>query len=61
MSDANGSSTAVADGERLAGSGSAPGYAPGRTLPLAVEIVRQFKRRRTLACSACCSRCRGSW
>ncbi|MER5624970.1 ABC transporter permease subunit [Streptosporangium sp. NPDC002544] len=28
--------------------GSARGYAPGRTLPLAVEIVRQFKRRRTL-------------
>ncbi|MBN6055356.1 ABC transporter permease subunit [Nonomuraea sp. RK-328] len=27
----------------------APGYAPGRTLPLRVEIVRQFKRRRTLA------------
>lgn len=48
MSDANGSNTAVAEGG-LAGSGSAPGYAPGRTLPLAVEIVRQFKRRRTLA------------
>ncbi|MEV0145803.1 MULTISPECIES: ABC transporter permease [unclassified Nonomuraea] len=27
----------------------APGYAPRRTLPLRVEIVRQFKRRRTLA------------
>ncbi|SEL04579.1 ABC transporter permease [Nonomuraea pusilla] len=26
----------------------APGYAPGRTLPLRVEFVRQFKRRRTL-------------
>ena len=28
---------------------AATGYAPGRTLPLRVEIVRQFKRRRTLA------------
>ncbi|SDH31239.1 ABC transporter permease [Nonomuraea jiangxiensis] len=28
---------------------AAPGYAPRRTLPLRVEIVRQFKRRRTLA------------
>jgi ABC-2 type transport system permease protein len=27
---------------------AAPGYAPNRTLPLRVEIVRQFKRRRTL-------------
>ncbi|MFI7440271.1 ABC transporter permease [Nonomuraea indica] len=27
---------------------AAPGYAPHRTLPLKVEIVRQFKRRRTL-------------
>ncbi|MBB5785072.1 ABC transporter permease subunit [Nonomuraea jabiensis] len=27
---------------------AAPGYAPRRTLPLRVEIVRQFKRRRTL-------------
>lgn len=27
---------------------AAPGYAPSRTLPLRVEIVRQFKRRRTL-------------
>ncbi|GAA2884350.1 ABC transporter permease [Streptosporangium fragile] len=30
------------------GNGAARGYAPGRTLPLGVEIVRQFKRRRTL-------------
>ncbi|WP_055481320.1 ABC transporter permease subunit [Sphaerimonospora mesophila] len=28
--------------------GQAHGYAPGRTLPLRVEILRQFKRRRTL-------------
>jgi ABC-2 type transport system permease protein len=53
MSDANGSGTVVAgpaaSGSGLAGGGSAPGYAPGRTLPLTVEIVRQFKRRRTLA------------
>ncbi|GAA3657073.1 ABC transporter permease [Nonomuraea antimicrobica] len=28
---------------------AATGYAPHRTLPLRVEIVRQFKRRRTLA------------
>ncbi|MGI5273031.1 ABC transporter permease [Nonomuraea sp. CA-218870] len=27
---------------------AAPGYAPRRTLPLRVEMVRQFKRRRTL-------------
>jgi ABC-2 type transport system permease protein len=27
---------------------SAPGYSPRRTLPLAVEAVRQFRRRRTL-------------
>ncbi|MFJ3905800.1 ABC transporter permease [Streptomyces sp. NPDC090025] len=27
---------------------TAPGYAPGRTLPLRVEAVRQLKRRRTL-------------
>ncbi|GAA3163726.1 ABC transporter permease [Planomonospora alba] len=27
--------------------GSAPGYAPGRTLPLRVEFVRQLRRRRT--------------
>lgn len=26
----------------------APGYSPRRTLPLAVEVVRQFRRRRTL-------------
>ncbi|GII59135.1 ABC transporter permease [Planotetraspora thailandica] len=29
--------------------GFAPGYAPSKTLPLRVEIVRQFRRRRTLA------------
>jgi ABC-2 type transport system permease protein len=29
--------------------GYAPGYSPGRTLPLRVEIVRQFRRRRTMA------------
>ncbi|MCT9929606.1 ABC transporter permease [Planotetraspora sp. A-T 1434] len=29
--------------------GAAAGYAPGRTLPLRVEIVRQFRRRRTIA------------
>jgi ABC-2 type transport system permease protein len=28
--------------------GAAPGYRPGRTLPLRVELVRQLKRRRTL-------------
>ncbi|MBO4273687.1 ABC transporter permease [Microbispora triticiradicis] len=27
----------------------APGYAPGRTLPLRVEFVRQLRRRRTMA------------
>jgi ABC-type transport system involved in multi-copper enzyme maturation permease subunit len=27
---------------------SAPGYTPRRTLPLAVEAIRQFRRRRTL-------------
>ncbi|MEU4405393.1 ABC transporter permease subunit [Streptosporangium sp. NPDC023963] len=37
-----------APGSGAAENGSARGYAPGRTLPLAVEIVRQFKRRRTL-------------
>ncbi|WP_406313204.1 ABC transporter permease [Streptosporangium sp. NBC_01639] len=52
MSDVHGSGTALARGPANAGSpdgGSAAGYLPGRTLPLAVEIVRQFKRRRTLA------------
>ncbi|WP_326824291.1 ABC transporter permease [Streptosporangium sp. NBC_01756] len=52
MSDVHGSGTALAGGPANAGSpdgGSAAGYLPGRTLPLAVEIVRQFKRRRTLA------------
>ena len=29
--------------------GQAPGYAPGRTLPLRVEFVRQLRRRRTMA------------
>ncbi|WP_311922107.1 ABC transporter permease [Microbispora sp. H10836] len=28
--------------------GRAPGYAPGRTLPLRVEFVRQLRRRRTM-------------
>jgi ABC-type transport system involved in multi-copper enzyme maturation permease subunit len=27
---------------------SAPGYRPGRTLPLWVEVIRQFRRRRTV-------------
>ncbi|RSS78834.1 ABC transporter permease [Streptomyces sp. WAC06614] len=31
-----------------AGAASAPGYAPGRTLPLRVEALRQWRRRRTL-------------
>jgi ABC-2 type transport system permease protein len=31
---------------------SAPGYRPGRTLPLRVEAVRQLRRRRTLAMGA---------
>ncbi|MFF4778380.1 ABC transporter permease [Microtetraspora fusca] len=30
-------------------SGAAPGYAPGRTLSLRVEFVRQLRRRRTMA------------
>ncbi|MDF5758114.1 ABC transporter permease subunit [Spongiactinospora sp. TRM90649] len=30
------------------GTVTAPGYSPGRTLPLSVEIVRQFRRRRTM-------------
>src|SRR5689334_11634170 len=28
--------------------GAAPGYRAGRTLPLRVEIVRQFRRRRSM-------------
>ena len=44
----NGETTAARDDVRT-GSVAAAGYAPGRTLPLRVEIVRQFKRRRTLA------------
>ncbi|MFJ2033357.1 ABC transporter permease [Streptosporangium sp. NPDC087985] len=51
MSDTHGPGTAVTDGPAGTGSpesGSASGYLPGRTLPLAVEAVRQFKRRRTL-------------
>ncbi|MFF5207049.1 ABC transporter permease [Streptosporangium sp. NPDC000396] len=51
MSGANGSGAAVAKspaGRGSTGNGSAPGYLPGRTLPLAVEFVRQFRRRRTL-------------
>ncbi|MFF4171074.1 ABC transporter permease [Streptomyces sp. NPDC001744] len=31
---------------------SAPGYRPGRTLPLRVEALRQWKRRRTLVMGA---------
>ncbi|MDG4860011.1 ABC transporter permease [Streptomyces sp. T-3] len=31
---------------------SAPGYRPGRTLPLRVEALRQLKRRRTLVMAA---------
>ncbi|MFG2663850.1 ABC transporter permease [Streptomyces sp. NPDC048387] len=30
------------------GAGTAPGYRPGRTLPLRVEALRQWRRRRTL-------------
>ncbi|MFD9939887.1 ABC transporter permease [Nonomuraea sp. NPDC059023] len=37
--------TAIEEGGRP---NTAEGYAPGRTLPLRVEIVRQFKRRRTM-------------
>ncbi|MGV9770510.1 ABC transporter permease [Streptosporangium sp. NPDC003464] len=51
MSGANGSGTALAGGPAATGSpgnGSAGGYLPRHTLPLAVEVVRQFKRRRTL-------------
>jgi ABC-2 type transport system permease protein len=35
------------DGVRLGGDGAARGYAPRRTLPLRVEIRRQWARRRT--------------
>ncbi|MGW9449728.1 ABC transporter permease [Streptomyces sp. NPDC055632] len=31
---------------------AAPGYRPGRTLPLRVEVLRQWKRRRTLVMGA---------
>ncbi|WP_212912006.1 ABC transporter permease [Streptomyces sp. TS71-3] len=31
---------------------TAPGYRPGRTLPLRVELVRQLKRRRTMVMGA---------
>ncbi|MBG0818236.1 ABC transporter permease [Planomonospora sp. ID82291] len=56
MKDAGGAGTALTTGSTGAGSGtrgvngdgSARGYAPKRTLPLAVEIVRQFRRRRTM-------------
>lgn len=34
------------------GAGTAAGYRPRRTLPLRVELVRQLKRRRTLAMGA---------
>ncbi|WP_433329545.1 ABC transporter permease [Spirillospora sp. CA-294931] len=43
------STTAPLNGERTATATAAgSGYAIGRTLPLRVEIVRQFRRRRTL-------------
>ncbi|MEU9336769.1 ABC transporter permease [Streptomyces sp. NPDC048290] len=32
--------------------GTAPGYRPGRTLPIRVELVRQLKRRRTMVMGA---------
>jgi ABC-2 type transport system permease protein len=34
-----------------AGAASAPGYSPRRTLPLRVEAIRQFRRRRTMVAS----------
>ncbi|GHH32888.1 ABC transporter permease [Streptomyces candidus] len=37
-----------ADRVRPAGADTAPGYRPGRTLPLLVEARRQWKRRRTM-------------
>ncbi|MDV9187316.1 ABC transporter permease [Streptomyces sp. SR27] len=40
--------TADADGTGATPPDSAPGYRPGRTLPLRVEALRQWKRRRTL-------------
>ena len=36
------------EGSRVTTSQSAPGYHPRRTLPLAVEAVRQLRRRRTM-------------
>ncbi|GAA3440813.1 ABC transporter permease [Planomonospora venezuelensis] len=57
MNDANGTSAPGTAGAGTAPAGSrgrdtahgaARGYAPGRTLPLGVEIVRQFRRRRTM-------------
>ncbi|MET9325659.1 ABC transporter permease subunit [Tsukamurella sp. NPDC003166] len=35
-----------------AGSGAAPGYSPGRTLTVRVELARQLRRRRTLVMAA---------
>ncbi|GAA1275377.1 ABC transporter permease [Sphaerisporangium rubeum] len=36
-------------GETMTGTSEvSPGYSPGRTLPLRVEVVRQFRRRRTM-------------
>ncbi|WP_067180080.1 ABC transporter permease [Microtetraspora niveoalba] len=43
------SGTRAAGVRTAAGGGTARGYAPGRTLPLRVEFVRQFRRRRTMA------------
>ncbi|MER5425850.1 ABC transporter permease [Streptosporangium roseum] len=51
MNGAHGPGTALAGSPASTGSpgdGSAPGYLAGRTLPLMVEVVRQFKRGRTL-------------
>ncbi|MER5322813.1 ABC transporter permease [Streptosporangium roseum] len=51
MNGAHGPGTALAGSPASTGSpgdGSTPGYLAGRTLPLMVEVVRQFKRGRTL-------------
>lgn len=39
---------------------TAPGYRPGRTLPLRVEALRQWRRRRTLVMAGCWPHCRSS-
>ncbi|MFC4061262.1 ABC transporter permease [Planomonospora corallina] len=44
---AGGSVNGTAAGRGVNPDGSALGYAPGRTLPLRVEFVRQLRRRRT--------------